>query len=175
MEIANVEIAHQQLWQLFVVAFTSAFILWWLRNILLKRTLFKLCGVPRSEYRLLGTNLIWPIHTIRLSHNNLVGIPSAVFLKKDGKACYVCQYNPRYFNGRIKVRERYQMLLLMGLIQEEYEFEAVQGAILYNRDHLELIKYEPVVYKQLLDLQDEYNQAIQEWVPPNVRPLFNRD
>jgi hypothetical protein len=174
MEIADVAITHQNLWQLFAAAFTTVIILWWLRNILLKRTLFKLCGVPRSGYRLLGSNLIWPMRRIHLNRNNLVGIPSAVFLKNDGNACYVCQYIPRHFDGRIKVRERYQALLLMGLIQEEYEYEVIQGAILY-KSHLEPIKFEPVIYKQLLDLQDEYKQAIHEWVPPNVRPLFNRD
>jgi hypothetical protein len=174
MAITGINLTNLQLWQIFCGAFSAAIILWWLRNILLKRALRRLCGVPLSGYRLLGTNLIWPKRPIMLKKDSLYGIPSTVFLKNDGKTAYVCQYNPRLFNGRVKVRERYQVLLLMGLTMEKLKPGVIQGAIRYQ-DHLELIKYEPDIYKQLLGLQDEYREAIHEWAPPNVRPLFNRD
>jgi hypothetical protein len=120
------------------------------------------------------TNLIWPKRSAKLKRYKLHGNPGTVFLKNGGKAAYVCQYNPRMFNGRPKVRERYQMLLYMGLVKKQYSLEDIQGAIRYQ-DHLELINYEPIIYKNLLELQDEYNEAIQEWVAPNKQPLFKRD
>lgn len=66
------------------------------------------------------------------------------------------------------------MLLYMGLIKEMYKLENIQGAIHYQ-DHLEVINYEAVIYQQLLDLREEYVNAIKEWKAPNVRPLFSRD
>jgi hypothetical protein len=62
----------------------------------------------------------------------------------------------------------------MGILMENYGLEGIAGAIRYF-DHLELIKFEPTVYRNLLDLQEEYSQAIREWTPPNKQPLFKRD
>lgn len=174
MAVVGINLISLQLWQVAAGTFSSAIILWWLRRILLKRALYRLCGVPLNGYRLEGTTLIWTKRKIILKTDKLSGEPSTVFLSRDGKTAYVCQYNPRFFNDRVKVRERYQMLLLMGLAQERFNSENVKGSIRYQ-DHLEPIKFEPVVYNQLLELQDEYQVAVQEWVPPNVRPLFSRD
>ena len=66
------------------------------------------------------------------------------------------------------------MLLYMGLVKEQYELKDIKGAIRYQ-DHLELINYEPNIYKNLLELQNEYHEAIQEWITPNKQPLFKRD
>lgn len=148
--------------------------LWLLRHFLLRRALFKLCGVPTSKYSLQATNLIWAKRSTRLGRYKLRGNPGTIFLKKGGRAAYVCRYNPRLFKGRPKVRERYQMLLYMGLVKEQYKLEDIKGAIRYQ-DHLELINYEPTIYKDLLDLKDEYREAIQEWITPNKQPLFKRE
>lgn len=101
-------------------------------------------------------------------------LENTVFLKKTGKTAYVCNYNPRDYKGRLKVRERYQMLLLMGMVRDDHKLENVKVAIRLH-DHLKLIKYEPIIYKKLLDLQDEYNEAIQEWEVSVERPLFKRE
>ena len=95
-------------------------------------------------------------------------------MKSNGKTAFVCQYNQRDFKRRAKVRERYQMLLFMGMVMEKYKLEDIKGAIRYH-DHLEFIKHEPIIYNKLLDLQEEYSEAIQEWVTPDERPLFKRD
>ena len=144
------------------------------RSFLIRRSIFKFCGVPTSSYRLLGTNLTRSKRSISLKKDKLYGNPDTVFLKKNAKSAYVCQYNPRKFNGRAKVRERYQMLIFMGIIMEQHKLENIKGAIRYQ-DHLEFIKYEPVIYKKLIALQGEYNKAIQEWVAPDDQPLFKRD
>jgi len=154
--------------------FFLAIALWLARSFFIRRALFKLCGVPTSSYRLLGSNLTWLKRSIKLTKDNLFGTPSTLFLKKNGETAFVCQYNSRNFNGNPKVRERYQILLFMGIIKEQYKLENIKGAIRYN-DHLEFIKYESVVYKNLLALQDEYNEAIQEWEAPDIQPLFKRD
>lgn len=154
--------------------FALTIVLWLIRSFFVKRALFKLCGVRGSGYRLLGSSLTWPGRAIKLKYKKLRGTPSTVFMKKSGKSAYVCQYNPRMFNGRPKVRERYQMLLFMGITMEEYKLENIKGAIRYN-DHLEVIKYDPIIYNKLLGITDEYKQAISEWVTPDSRPLFKRD
>lgn len=174
MDIAGIILNQDQIWLVAGATFGLAIILLWLRRFLLRRKLFKICSVPMSSYRLLGTTQLWLGHPVTLTKNNLRGTPSTIFLKKNGKSAYVCHFNPRYFKGRVKVRERYQMLLFMGLVKEIYKPEIIQGAICY-RDHLEAIKFEPVIYKQLLDLREEYSEAITEWKAPNVRPLFNRE
>ena len=151
-----------------------AVVLWLIRYFFLRRALFRLCGVPTSKYKLLSTNLIWPKRAIKLKGHNLRGTSGTIFLNKNDKSAYVCQYEPRLFNGRVKVRERYEMLLNMGILKEKYKFEDIKGAIRYF-DHLELIKFESTVYRNLVGLQDEYRQAIHEWTPPNKQPLFKRD
>lgn len=151
-----------------------AVVFWLIRYFLLRRALFRLCGVSSSKYKLLSTNLIWPKRAIILKQENLRGTSGTIFLNKDNKSAYVCQYNPRLFNGRPKVRERYQILLIMGIVKEKYKLKGIQGAIRYF-DHLELIKFESTIYRNLLDLQEEYKQAVHEWTPPNAQPLFKRD
>lgn len=176
VDFAGITLSQDHLWQIAVSSFGLALFLLWLRRYLIRRRLFKLCGVPTSSYRLLGTSLYWMGLPVKLHKNGLFGTPGTVFLKKNGKSAYVCHFNPRPFNGRVKVRERYQMLLFMGLVLETYTPEKIQGAIHYH-DHLEAIKFEPVIYKQLLGLRDEYREATKtkEWKAPNSRPLFNRD
>lgn len=147
---------------------------WLIRYFFLRRSLFKLCGVTTSKYNLLSTNLIWPKRSIKLRGNKLHGSPCTIFLEKNGKTAFVCQYNPRIFKGRPKVRERYQMLLFMGIVKEQYDLEDINGSIRYQ-DHLETITFEPTIYKNLLDLQDEYSKAIKEWIAPDKQPLFKRD
>jgi hypothetical protein len=149
-------------------------VLWLIRYFFLRRSLFKLCGVPSSNYNLLATSLIWPKRSIKLRKNRLRGSPGTIYLGKKDKTAYVCQYNPRIFKGRPKVRERYQMLLFMGIVKEQYNLADITGAIRYQ-DHLENIKFEPTIYKDLLDLQDEYSDAIKEWVAPDKQPLFKRE
>lgn len=172
--IAGITIDTQIILYAGIGSFLLMILLWMIRSFIIRRALFKLCGVPTSSYRLLGTNLIGLKNPIKLKKNKLRGIPSTIFLKKDGKTAYVCQYNPRDFKGKPKVRERYQMLLFMGIALEEYKLGNVKGAIRFH-DHLEPINYEPGIYKKLLNLQNEYNEAIQEWVTPDNRPLFSRD
>ena len=167
-------LSHQEIGLIAGGLFAVAVALLWFRGVLIRRTLFKLCGVPTSSYRLVGSSLVWPSRPVKLTKDNLSGVPSSVFLKKNGKTAYVCQYNPRNFNGRAKVRERYQVLLLMGMVLEKYKPENIKGAVCYQ-DHLEPMKYEPVIFKQLIDLQNEYKEAIKEWETPDTRPLFNRD
>lgn len=174
VDIAGLTFSSKDIGIIAAGLFGLAITLWLIRGFLLQRTLFKLCGVPTSSYKLMGSTLLWPGRPIKLVNDNLHGTPSSVFLKKDGKTAYVCQYNPRDFKGRVKVRERYQMLLFMGMVMEKYKPDKMKGAISY-RDHLEFIMYEPVIYNQLLKLQDEYNEAIQDWVAPNIQPLFNRE
>lgn len=174
VDIAGLTLSETHIWQIAGVSFGLALFLMWTRRVLIKRKLFKLCGVPTSSYRLLGTTLFWLGHPVRLQKNYLTGTPGTVFLKKNGKSAYICHFNPRMFNGRVKVRERYQMTLFMGLVNELYKPDKISGAIHY-RDHLETIKFEPVIYRQLLDIRDEYREAIQEWQAPNPRPLFNRE
>lgn len=174
VDIAGITIKSEIILYASVGLFLLAIVLWTVRSFFIRRSLFKLCGVPTSSYRLLGSSLTWPKFPIKIKKNKLYGTPSTIFLKKDGKTAYVCQYNPRNFKGKPKVRERYQMLLFMGIVMEEYKAENIKGAIRYH-DHLEFIKYEPIIYKKLLGLQDEYNEAIQEWVAPNDQPLFKRD
>jgi hypothetical protein len=154
--------------------FLLAAVLWFIRYFFLRRALFKLFGVSPSKYRLLATNLIWPGRSIKLRKNKLGGTPGTVFLKRTGETACLCQYKPRIFKGRAKVRERYEMLLFMGLMKEKYKLEDIQGAIRYH-DHLELFNFEPAIYKNLLNMQNEYREAISEWVPPNKQPLFKRD
>ena len=66
------------------------------------------------------------------------------------------------------------MLLFMGLVNEIYKLDSVKGAIKYQ-DHLEGIKFEPAIYHSLLELKDEYTEAIKEWKAPNTRPLYSRE
>lgn len=155
-------------------SFLTAITLLVARYISIRHALFKFCEASISNYRLIGTNLSWLKRSMKLRKDKLYGNPGTVFVKKNGKTAYLCQYNPRTFNGRPKVRERYQMLLLMGIAMEEFQTENIKGAIRY-RDHLEPIKYEPVIYKKLLALQEEFNEAIQEWEAPDNQPLFKRD
>lgn len=155
-------------------SFLLAIILWIIRSYFIKRSLFKFCGVPTSNYKLLGTSLKFPKHSIKLIKNKIHGTPTTIFMKSNGKTAFVCQYNQRDFKRRAKVRERYQMLLFMGMVMEKYKLEDIKGAIRYH-DHLEFIKHEPIIYNKLLDLQEEYSEAIQEWVTPDERPLFKRD
>ena len=151
-----------------------AIILWMIRSFFIRRALFNLCGVATSNFRLLGTNLTGFRKSFKLEKDNLYDYPGAIFIKKDKSIVCVCQYNPRDYKGRVKVRERYQMLLFMGIVMEQYKPENIRGAIRYN-DHQEFIKYESETYEKLLDLQDEYSEAIRKWEAPNDRPLFNRD
>ena len=130
--------------------------------------------MPTSGYKLLATNLKFPKRSIKLNKNKIQGSPTTLFIKSDGKTAFVCQYIQREFKGRLKVRERYQMLLFMGIAMEKYKLESIVGAIRYY-DHLEFINHEPIIYKKLLNLQDEYREAIQEWKAPNDLPLFKRD
>lgn len=174
VDIAGLTLNQSQVWQIAGASFCLAIFLFWARRLLLKRKLFNLYGVPTSSYRLIGSTLLRFGHPLKLDKNSLVGTPGTVFLKKNGKSAYVCHFNPRIFNGRVKVRERYQMLLFMGLVNEIYQPDKISGAIRFQ-DHLEVIKYEPVIYRQLLDMRDEYRDAIEEWQAPNSRPLFNRD
>ena len=155
-------------------SFLLAIMLWIIRHYFIRRSLFKFCGAPISSHKLLGTNLKFPKHSIKLFKNKIYGTPSAIFMKRNSKTAFVCQYNQRDFKRRAKVRERYQMLLFMGMAMEKYKLGDIKGAIRYH-DHLEFIKYEPIIYKNLLALQEEYNEAIQEWVTSDERPLFKRD
>ena len=66
------------------------------------------------------------------------------------------------------------MLLFMGIVKEQYDLVDIKGAIRYQ-DHLENIKFESSIYKDLMDLQGEYSEAITEWVAPDKQPLFKRD
>lgn len=151
-----------------------ALFLLWLRRILQKRRLFKLCGVPASAYRLLGTSLYRLGQPVNLQKHGLRACPSTVFQGKNKKSGYICHFNPRMFNGRVKVRERYQMLLIMGLAMETLNLDDIQAAIHY-RDHLEAIQFEPETYKQLVEMRQEYVEAVKKWTAPNARPLFNRN
>ena len=150
--------------------FLLAIILWIIRSYFIRHKLFELFGVPTSGYKLLATNLKFPKRSIKLNKNKIQASPSTIFIKSNGKTAFVCQYNQRDFKGRVKVRERYQLLLSMGMTMEKYKLENIKGSIRYH-DHLEIIKYEPTIYNNLLDLQREYNEAIQEWVTPDERPL----
>lgn len=174
VEFAGLTLHQPQMELIAAGAFGLALLLLWLRRFLVKRRLFKLCGVPTSSYRLLGTTLLGFGRPVKLRSHDLNGIPSTVFLKKNGKSAYVCHFNPRFFKGRVKVRERYQMLLFMGLVKERFRPEKVQGAICYQ-DHLEGIAFEPAIYQQLLDMRDEFSIAVDKWEAPNPRPLFNRN
>ena len=174
MDIAGYTVETEIILYTTVGLFLSAIFFWMVRSFFIRRALFKLCGVPTSSYRLLGTNLTFPKKTIKLRKERLYGTPSTVFLKKNGKTAYVCQYNPRDFKGKPKVRERYQMLLFMGIAMEECKLDNIKGAIRYH-DHLEFIKFDPVIYNKLLELQNEYGKALQEWKAPDDRPLFSRD
>lgn len=174
MDITGITLNEYQLWQLTGITLGLAMCLLWLKRMLLKRKVFKLCGVPPSSYRLLGTTLYWLGHPVKFKKHGLIGYPSTLFVSKKEKSAYICHFNPRYFNGRVKVRERYQMLLLMGLAMDILNLDKIQAAIHYQ-DHLEKIRYEPDIYEQLLGLRQEYKDAIKEWKAPNIRPLFNRD
>lgn len=174
MVIAGITLTQPQVWLISGAAFGLAIFLLWLRRLLLRRKLFRICGVSTSDYRLVGTTLLWFGHPVRLQKPGLRGRPSTFFLSRNRKSAYICHFNPRFFNGRVKVRERYQMLLYMGLAMDIFKLETIQAAIHYQ-DHLEAIHYEPDIYQQLLDLRQEYHDAIKEWNAPNVRPLFNRD
>ncbi len=172
--IASIKIESEIIIYTSTGLFLLAMALWIVRSFFIKLALFKLCGVPTSSYHLKGTNLIWSKHSIKLTKNKLYGNPSTIFKEKNGKSVYVCQYNPRGFKGMPKVRERYQMLLFMGIAMDKFKTESVEGAIRYH-DHLEFIKYDPIIYKKLLNLEVEYKEATQEWKAPDERPLFKRD
>ena len=148
-------------------------ILVWARRAVQRRSAFRLFDLSARQFRLLGTDIAGSTRPLYLRFKQLVGAPDAGFISRDKQQGFIGEYKSRDYKGYVKHRERYQVILYMGMLKNRYGLAQVSGAIRY-RDHLEPITFDPSLFDQLLALQAEYRSVIQGWQIQNDKPLYQR-
>jgi len=122
----------------------------------------RLCGLFRldaKQYQLLGTDLGRNAGPIRLLVDGLIGVPDALFRKRDGDLLIVGEAKSRHYRGRVTLYERYQVTLYMGMCIKRYG-KPVAGRIRYGCGHVVPLSYDPEIYRQLKSLIPQYEKVV---------------
>jgi len=95
------------------------------------KPVFAAFGVDQSAYRLhsadIGGRKAKPIMT-----KLVIGCPDALFIKRSNRSGIVCEHKSRRHRGMIRLDERYQVTLYMGVAIETFKLNNVYGVIRYG-------------------------------------------
>ena len=95
----------------------------------------------------------------------IAGRPDALF-RGPGGQWVVGEYKHRAYRGRVRARERYQVLLYMGIVREVHRTNQVRGLIRY-RDRMIEIHWDEPLWRWLLRCAERYRAG----APPPPRPI----
>lgn len=108
-----------------------------------------------------------------IRRNGICGAPDAVFFDPM-RFCYIAgEFKTRTFNGRMTLREKYQLTLYTGLLQRFWLTRA-KGIIAYGCGRVVKLDYDKSLFKGLMGLKGEVKKARKTWQPVNPIPLHKR-
>ncbi|GIU32014.1 hypothetical protein TUM3792_44240 [Shewanella sp. MBTL60-007] len=108
-----------------------------------------------------------------IKRRGVCGAPDAVFFDPLRFRYIAGEFKSRAFNGRITIREKYQLTLYTGLIQRFWLPQA-QGVIAYGCGRVLKLDYDKTLFKKLMALRGEVKSARKNWRPVDHRPLYKR-
>ena len=108
-----------------------------------------------------------------VNKKGVCGAPDAIFFNPLRLVFVIGEYKSRKYNGQVRLRENYQVLLYMGLTSPSFLFRS-RGYLCYGCGSLVPVKYDHKTYKQLLKLKHEVEKSKRNWKPVNKKPLHER-
>jgi len=139
----------------------------------LDQPVFKLFSLSSSNYRLVGTDIGGRTDHAYLRSGPLGGVPDALFVNKRKRHGFIGEYKSRQNKGRPSLREKYQVILYMGMAMEKYGLIEIKGAIRY-RENIVPVLFDASLYQRLRNLEGEVLLAKKKWIPLDTRPLHCR-
>lgn len=114
--------------------------------------IYTLFGLSVFRYRLISADMGKVGRKKIYRGRDLTGAPDVVFADRLKPRIIVCEYKSRLAKNRVKKRERYQVVLYIGLLQEIYPRHRIEGRLRY-RDKVVDIGFDPQLYSWLLSLK----------------------
>lgn len=108
-----------------------------------------------------------------INKKNVHGAPDALFFNLFTLRFIVGEYKSRVYRGHVTSRERYQVILYVGLISP-FLWPRCRGYIVYGCGTVIYVPYVRKTFKALLGLRDELKQSKKNWRPVNSLPLDRR-
>lgn len=158
---------------LLLVSFVWFTFRWATRITLSEKKVFDLYKLDRDEYRLASTDLSNSKHKVKLTTDNAVGEPDALFISNCGKAAVVGEYKHRKFRGVVRYREYYQVMLYIGGALNIKGVRETCGLLRF-KDGLVKITFNQNLFYMLESAAIELKRTSKSWKPVNKKPLHKR-
>jgi len=151
--------------------------LWYLAKIFRhfnsKSRISKLFNIPNAEYTLVGTDLNTWLPACKLFVSGITGKPDAAYINYRSSHGIIGEYKSRKYKGNIKLYERYQVTLYMGMLKSKYRLKEISGRLRYA-DKCVDVPFDPDLYRRLVLIRDEAKKSLAKGRPINPLPIYKR-
>lgn len=135
--------------------------------------IFKQFSLSSTQWTIVGTDLGKGHPRKRLSALGVGGEPDAIFRGKRTTQIVVGEFKNRKYQGYVRRREYYQVMLYIGLAREVYGVSNVVGLLSY-RDECVKIPFDESLFRALIAIRVEVPISLKYRKPKDSRPLHKR-
>lgn len=101
------------------------------------------------------------------------GVPDALFVNQRMRRALVGEYKSRRHGGQVRSRERYQVVLYVGILKALHPKWEIEGVLAYS-DGLVKVRHDAAEFEQLLKVVPELREVERSWRVVDQRPLSER-
>jgi hypothetical protein len=120
-----------------------------------------LFGLESDNHELLGSDLGGAKDKIFLRGDGVVGVPDALFRRREDRSIVVGEAKKRRFNGNVTDYERFQVVLYLGLAQRKFRQQA-SAVLRYGCGTCVPIEPDPECYRWLISTIPAYRKVARE-------------
>ena len=124
-----------------------------------QRAVCALFELQPSEYQLIGTDLGGASKKYYLVGDGLIGVPDALFRFSVNRSIVVGEAKSRQYRGRVYKRERYQVMLYMGVAKRRFR-KPVRGILRFRCGTCVEIPFSEDTYRFLKAQIPQYRKTV---------------